>query len=452
VPSVKHMTTIATAAPDTTAARMSTVVRQLGIDTRYAVLGLPLAVVSLSILIAGFAAGVALVVVFIGLPILAGTLYVARGIADIERLALASVLRRGRARPHYRRADPQVGWLRRLVTPLTQLQSWLDLAHGVLKLPFAIFSFVLVLTWWALAVGGTLYVFYDWAIPNPPDNVGLHELLGMPDTAASRIAFNTAIGLFCLLTVPLVARGCAVLQAGFARAMLVGVAEMRDRITVLEEQRAAAVSAEAIALRRLERDIHDGPQQRLVRLAMDLGRAQQQLDSDPTAARETLQEALAQTRETLAELRALSRGIAPPILVDRGLPSALAALAGRSTVPVELAVDPALGTAEGRLAPAVENAAYFVVAEALTNVAKHSRATECLLTVARGGYTAGVGAFGPRRQRLGIVVADDGVGGAHLAKGHGLAGLADRVRALGGTLTVTSPVGGPTEIRADLPC
>src|SRR6266540_490353 len=118
---------------------------------------------------------------------------------------------------------------------------------------------------------------------------------------------------------------------------ITGFAHVRDRIAVLEEQRAAAVSAEAAALRRLERDIHDGPQQRLVRLALDLGRAQRQLDNDPDAVRRTLDEALALTRETLDELRALSRGIAPPVLVDRGLPSALAALAGRSTVPVELA-------------------------------------------------------------------------------------------------------------------
>ena len=112
---------------------------------------------------------------------------------------------------------------------------------------------------------------------------------------------------------------------------------------MLTEQKAAAVSAEAAALRRLERDIHDGPQQRLVRLAMDLSRGRQQLDSDPEALRTTLDEAIAQTRDTLDELRALSRGIAPPVLSDRGLPSALAALAGRCPVPVELAIDPALG-------------------------------------------------------------------------------------------------------------
>jgi signal transduction histidine kinase len=230
------------------------------------------------------------------------------------------------------------------------------------------------------------------------------------------------------------------MSAGLSRALLTGVAEMRDKIADLSEQRAAAVSAEATGLRRLERDIHDGPQQRLVRLAMDLGRAQQQLDANPSAVRQTLDEAVAQTRDTLDELRALSRGIAPPVLTDRGLPSALAALASRCTVPIDLAVDPQLGTAAGRLDPAVENTAYFMVAEALANIAKHSLASEGWIRVARVD------------RLLSILVVDDGGGGAHVAKGHGLAGLADRVRANGGTLTVTSPIGGPTEIKAELPC
>jgi signal transduction histidine kinase len=207
-------------------------------------------------------------------------------------------------------------------------------------------------------------------------------------------------------------------------------------VTELSEQRDSAVSAEATALRRLERDIHDGPQQRLVRLAMDLGRARQQLDSDPAAARATLDEALGQTRETLDELRALSRGIAPPILTDRGLAAALHALAARGVIPVRLTVDPELD----RLPAVVESTAYFVVAEALTNVAKHSRATSCAVAV------------GLAHGRLQVAVVDDGQGGAHAAKGHGLAGLADRVRAAGGTLGVVSPDGGPTEIRAELPC
>jgi signal transduction histidine kinase len=210
---------------------------------------------------------------------------------------------------------------------------------------------------------------------------------------------------------------------------------LRRQITGLQEQKQAAASAEATALRRLERDIHDGPQQRLVRLAIDLGRARAQFDTDPDAARTTIDEAVSQTRETLDELRALSRGIAPPILTYRGLPSALAALAGRCPVPVDLAVDRDLG----RLDAGVESTAYFVAAESLTNIAKHSRASTCTLTV--------VNATG----LLGVVIADDGIGGASIAKGHGLSGLTDRVRAAGGTLTVMSPNGGPTEIRAELP-
>jgi len=232
-----------------------------------------------------------------------------------------------------------------------------------------------------------------------------------------------------------------VTEALFARALLSGVAELRERVAeaeasrdVARAQREAAVSAEATALRRLERDIHDGPQQRLVRLAMDLGRADLQFDSDLHAARATVAEALTQTRETLEELRALSRGIAPPILVDRGLRAALTALAGRSTVPVDLDLPDV-----GRLADNIETTAYFVVAEALTNVAKHSGASECKVTLQLSAYG------------MLVTVEDDGVGGASLAKGHGLTGLLDRVRAAGGDLTLISPVDGGTKLTAILP-
>jgi len=231
------------------------------------------------------------------------------------------------------------------------------------------------------------------------------------------------------------------MEAWFARGLLCGVNELREQVNqanaardVAQQQKAAAVSAEATALRKLERDIHDGPQQRLVRLAMDLGRAEQMFATDPDAARATVAEALTQTRETLDELRALSRGIAPPILVDRGLQAALTALAGRCTVPVDLDA-PVIE----RLAPAVESTAYFVVAEALTNVAKHSHASEVQVGVER--IATG----------LMVSVADDGVGGASLAKGHGLAGLDDRVCAAGGVLAVDSPVGGGTRLTAALP-
>jgi signal transduction histidine kinase len=237
-------------------------------------------------------------------------------------------------------------------------------------------------------------------------------------------------------------RLCALLEAWLAHALLNGVAGLRDQVALLARDRdaaqaktAAAVSAEATALRRLERDIHDGPQQRLVRIAVDLGRARQQLTSDPEAAARTVDEALAQTREALDELRTLSRGIAPPILTDRGLAAAVAALAARATVPVDVDVPADLP----RLTPVAEQTAYFTIAEALTNVAKHSGATRASVVV------------GLHDDRLVTTVTDDGRGGAHVAKGHGLAGLTDRLQAAGGELWISSPPGGPTSVRAEIP-
>lgn len=413
-------------------------IRQLGVDTGYVLLGFPLAVVSFSIVVAGMSAGLGLLIVVVGLPVLVATVFVARVLADIERLRFPSVIRRPRTRPQYRKAAPGASVWKRLVTPLGDGQSWLDLAHALARFPVSVAAFCVVVSWWAIAVAGSLTAAWDWAIPRGPDNTSLAQLVGLGDSAFARIGFQTVIGLIFLVTLPWAVRACALVDAGLARVLLTGVAEMRQTITVLTEQKSAAASAEAHALRRLERDIHDGPQQRLIRLAMDLGRARQH--SAPGPVRDTLDEAIAQTQETLDELRALSRGIAPPVLTDRGLPSALAALAVRCTVPVELVVDPELGTPVGRLDPSVETAAYFAVAEALTNVAKHSGAMHCWVTVASG----------PNRIRVEIV--DDGIGGAHVAKGHGLSGLVDRVRAGGGTLEVDSPNGGPTTIKVELPC
>jgi signal transduction histidine kinase len=266
--------------------------------------------------------------------------------------------------------------------------------------------------------------------------------LGLASPAA-RVTFATTVGLVLLLTLPLMTRACVAAQAGLGRALLWNASALRRRISGLEQERdtaraqtVAAVTAEAAALRRLERDIHDGPQQRLVRLAMELGRAQHHFDSRPEAAREALADAIIQAQEALEELRALSRGIAPPILVDRGLREAVTALAARSNVPVEVDVD----LPDRRLDAAVETAAYFVIAEALTNVAKHSKARRCAIGIRHGGET------------LRVWVTDDGVGGAAHDKGHGLRGLDDRVHAAGGGLRVISPDGGPTTITAELPC
>ncbi|TYB63803.1 sensor histidine kinase [Nonomuraea sp. PA05] len=414
---------------------MRSLMRRVLLDTRYSLVGFPTTLIGFVLMIVGFAAGLGTAVVWIGVPLLAGTLMIARGFADAERGWLADVLGRPPVRPRYKPVPQGAGRFRRLVNPMTSGQSWLDLLHGIINLPFAILAFVLTVVFWAIPLAGLTYPLYGIITSNIPGNTELPELLGLGDGYLVNSAFYVMLGLVFALIMPFVVRGAALLRAGLGRALLTGVAELQERIDDLAEGRAAAVSAEANALRKLERDIHDGPQQRLVSLAMELSRAQRQMARDPEAAQATITSAITATRETLDELRALSRGIAPPILSDRGLAPALAALAGRCTVPVELDVQ----TVE-RYQAAVENAVYFVCAETLTNVAKHSRATICTIQLIRVGNV------------LMLSIGDDGVGGAHVAKGHGLAGLADRLRAVDGELSVQSPDGGPTLIVAEVPC
>ncbi len=418
---------------------MRKVLHRVGTDTRYALVGLPTAIISFTLGVAGFAAGVGSIVAFgLGLLILSITLLVARGFGDLERHQLPEILGRPVARPRYRPAPADAGPVRRLLNPLTNGQPWLDLLHSILVFPFAIVAFVITVVWWSVAVAGLLYPVYGWILHRsvrPENRREIPELLGFGDSLAVNTVFHVTVGVVFALTLPLFVRLVVLLRASIGRALLTGMAEFQERIDDLTEGRAAAVSAEATALRKIERDIHDGPQQRLVHLAMELSRAQRQMSKDPKAAESTLAQAITQTRETLDELRTLSRGIAPPVLTDRGLPSALAALASRCTVPVQLDV----GTQE-RFSPAVENTVYFVAAECLANAAKHSQAQLCTVSLHRAG------------ERLTLIVGDDGIGGAHVAKGHGLSGLADRLRAVDGELAVQSPAGGPTVIGAEVPC
>ena len=226
----------------------------------------------------------------------------------------------------------------------------------------------------------------------------------------------------------IVLAGHAVLS--FAR----GRGELTERIEVLETTRAGAVDVQETDLRRIERDLHDGAQARLVALGMNLGMAEQKFANDPAAARELVAEARVGVEAALRELRDLARGIHPPVLTDRGLGPAIEALVDHSPLPVEVTV--AVGA---RPAPAVETAAYFVAAEALTNATKHAHATRVAIRIGR------------EPGRLLIEIADDGSGGANPAGG-GLSGLRRRVEALDGTLTITSPPGGPTLVKAELPC
>jgi signal transduction histidine kinase len=411
--------------------------RQLGVDTAYVLVGFPLAIAAFVVVVTLLAVGAGTLVIWVGLPLLTLTLLVARGFAAVERMRLPAVLRRQLPSPVYRQAPAGAGPVRRLVEPLRDPQCWLDVLHALLRFFVSIPAFVVVVVWWSVALAGLTYAAWGWALPDGPDDQDLPELLGLSDGLGTRIAFYGVLGVVFAAALPAVIRGCALVEAQLARALLMLRAGTQAELGRLSQGRDSAVAAEAVALRRLERDIHDGPQQRLVRLSMDLHRARRMVDTDPDGARATLDEAAVQTRETLEELRALSRGIAPPVLADRGLAAALAAIAARSPVPVELAVALPDGR---RLAPAVENSAYFLVSEALANTAKHSEATLARVTVVC------------EHDRLRVVVEDDGRGGAVLAPGHGLAGLTDRLRAVDGLLIVESPRGGPTRLIGELPC
>jgi signal transduction histidine kinase len=328
---------------------------------------------------------------------------------------------------------------------------WLDVAHAVVVVPVVLVTSALTALWWWAGVATVTFPLRYWYSPQSlrPNTLDVgsaqtHIDLSLGLTSPGvRLAFAITVGLLLLLALPLLTRACVAAQTRLGHALLSDASALHRRISGLEQERdtaraqaVAAVTAEAAALRRLERDIHDGPQQRLVRLAMELGRAQHHLDRRPEAAKEALADAVVQAQEALDELRALSRGIAPPILVDRGLREAFADLAARSTIPADLDVGPL----NHPLDAAVETAAYFVVAEGLTNVAKHSHADQCVIGLR------------VTEQTLRVWVTDDGVGGAAMDKGHGLRGLDDRLRAVGGLLQVTSPDGGPTTITATLPC
>ncbi|NUU20428.1 MAG: sensor histidine kinase [Streptomycetaceae bacterium] len=417
--------------------------RRFGRELRYLLAGLPIAVGTLCPLLIGLSLGLGLAVLVIGLPVLAWTLFLARAFARTERRRVEAVTGRPLPPHHYTvavRGKRPAEWMR----VLRDEQSGRDVAHVLVSFPVRVVGFCFAFTWAVGGLGELLYGAWSWAVPRDDDTKGLVDLMfGVEDRWAD-IAFNTAVGVLLLATAVPVVRVFTTMQVSLSRALLTDESgALRARTEQLAASRRSAVAAEAQTLRRLERDLHDGPQQRLVRLTMDLEAVARRLDADqPARARPLVDEMLTQTHEALGELRNLSRGIAPPILADRGLRPALAAAAARCPVPVTVLTDVPDGR---RYAAVVENTAYFVVAEALTNVAKHAKATRCTVTVTAADHgTNGTDA-------LRIEIHDDGRGGAHLGKGHGLSGLADRLAAVDGTLAVSSPPGGPTHLTALVP-
>jgi signal transduction histidine kinase len=409
-------------------------VRRVLLDSGYALSAFFLALPACVLVAVLVSVGAGLSVLIGGLVLVSIGVLVARGFARVERDRLRNMLGREAATPTYL-SDPNGSYWRRTLTPLRDPQSWLDVVWSLTGIVTGSFAFGLVLAWWASAAGGLTYWFWQrWVPVDSDDATTLASLIGLGDGRTPEIWLNLGIGVFALLTVAPVARFAATVHGSLAAVLLTSRADLQQQVQRVEGGRAAAREAEAASLRRLERDIHDGPQQRLVRLSMDLGRARKQLGEDPVRAGETIDAALVQARETVDELRSLSRGIAPPLLVDRGLAAALRELTVRSDAPVEATID-----VPDTLPPHVETAVYFVVAEALTNIAKHSGATRASVGVwlENGGVE--------------VRIEDDGVGGAHPAKGSGLAGLQQRVLAADGRLEVSSPDGGPTVVSAWLP-
>jgi signal transduction histidine kinase len=317
--------------------------------------------------------------------------------------------------------------------------------------------FALILIWvvvsrgyfwpiWAWLPLATVLGIHGWLVLIAHQRSIVERFLGSR-TLAATAGIGALLAGFCIAVWAITARGyfwpvwpvigiLILLAVQFVTGLLVSPrqAEMEERIETLETTRAGAVDAQETELRRIERDLHDGAQARLVALGMSLGMAEQKLSDDPERAGELLAEARIGAEHALRELRDLARGIHPPVLADRGLEAALASLASSTPLPVSLSVDVA-----PRPAPAVESAAYFVAAEALANATKHARARRVDITIIRLG------------DAIELEVRDDGDGGAD-PDGSGLRGLRRRVEALDGRLSVTSPRGGPTTIRAELPC
>ncbi|MBO3735170.1 sensor histidine kinase [Glycomyces niveus] len=317
------------------------------------------------------------------------------------------------------KADPSV---RRDLVWLVVHGTWgLVLGALLLQMPFTTIHDITYPLWWYFAPEGEQRI--------------LNGLVEAETATAALLGCATGVAVFALWI--LFGAKILELQTKPGLAFLGPDPEMdlSEKVARLTATRAAALDAHAVELRRIERALHDGAQNRIVGVNVLIGAARREIQRDPARADQILERAQDTVEGALAELRAVVRSILPPVLEDRGLAGALSALASDCAVPCTLEV-----AVEGRCPASVEATAYFVVAESLTNVAKHSRASSASVEVRRKGNT------------LSVAVSDDGRGGADAAGGSGLAGIARRVEALDGTVAVRSPVGGPTEIRVELPC
>ncbi len=410
----------------------------------YLLTGLPVAVVMFSYAVTLTSLGVGLLITFLGVPVLAGTLAGARGLGAVERMRARALLRldvaspapvRPRRRPGTDGGAGPMGWVAAFLKDGT---SWRHLLYGVLYLPWAIFGFTLAVVAGSLSWSLFLYPVWQWTLPTYSDQPGI-QVFGDDSGRALyldnpfEIGVTSAVGLVLVLVTPWLLRGVTQVDRLLVTGLL-GPSRLTERVWELEEDRGVVVDTAAADLRRIERELHDGAQARLSALAVDLGLAKEKLLQDPEAAAKMVDEAHGEVKLALKELRDLARGIHPAILTDRGLGPALSVLVARSAVPVRAEVD-----LPARPAPAIEGIAYFTVSELLRNVSKHSGARSARVDVWRSA------------DRLMLQVWDDGDGGASTVAGSGLAGLAERLDSVDGLLLVDSPAGGPTTVTAELP-
>ncbi|MFG2929929.1 sensor histidine kinase [Streptomyces achromogenes] len=357
-------------------------------EIAHLLLNLPVTVIGFTYAFTVLVAGGVLTLTVIGLPLLAVSLLVSRQLGKMERARARKLLEVRVEEPSPLPLGRSGGPVQWVWMALRDPVGWRTLLYDVIRLPWGILTFVTTLT--------SLFVL--WPV------------------------------------LPYLARLMANLDRAMVRGLLSPSDELERRIAELESDRGIVVDTAAADLRRIERDLHDGAQARLVNLAMGLGLAKEKLLEDPDAAAAMVDEAHGEVKLALQELRDLARGIHPAVLTDRGLDAALSAVASRCTVPVKVSVD-----LPARPAAAIEGIAYFTVSELLQNISKHS-----------GARTASVDAW-RADDRLLLQVRDDGRGGARLDGGSGMRGLAERLGAVDGLFVVDSPPGGPTVITAELP-
>ncbi|MFI1162141.1 sensor histidine kinase [Streptomyces sp. NPDC020801] len=402
----------------------------------YVLLSLPIGILLFTYAVTMVSLGAGLLVTFLGIPVLAAALAGCRGFGVLERARARGLL-------GLEVAEPEPLLMKRQGVPawtgavLKSGASWRALLYSVLQFPWSVFSFVVAVTVWTTGWTLVTYPLWFWVFPVWVGHGGIqlygdeHHRVFLDNPF--EITVTALVGLVFTLAAPWIVRALTMVDRVLVRGLL-GPSRLSARVVELESDRGVVVDTAAADLRRIERDLHDGAQARLVALAMDLGLAKEKLAEDPRAAARMVDEAHGEVKTALQELRDLARGIHPAVLTDRGLDAALSSVASRCTVPVRVDVDLA-----ERPAPAIEGIAYFTVCELLQNISKHSGARSASVDVWRAD------------DRLMLQVVDDGVGGAGTAAGSGLAGLAERLDAVDGILVVDSPAGGPTRVTAELP-